>query len=682
MSATVTLLFGVHAHQPVGNFASVVDDAFLRCYRPFLRALYRHPEFLFSLHFSGWLFDYLAAHYPSDIKLVKKMVERGQIELFGGGETEPVLAVIPNRDRIAQINSLSKKLEKKLGFRPMGAWLTERVWDATVVPALHDCGIRYVTVDDYHFLCSGREAKELNGFFSTEEDGKRLDLFPISEALRYRIPFSSAADAVQYIESLAQQGDDAAAIYFDDIEKFGIWPDTYEWVYEKGWLDDFIKGVLASPSIKVEHFKEYYARARTRGVVYLPTTSYIEMNEWTLPAGRADDYAAMIESAKHAGVYEKNKSFLRGGIWKNFLSRYPESNWMHKRMLQLSQRYFDLPKKLQSVAMRGALFESQANDAYWHGLFGGLYLPHLRRAVYRALVSLEAMLDAVMPRATSFKKDIDLDGNEELFVQNGYLQLIIPLDGSASVREFDVYFLKHNLADTLARRLEHYHRKISADSNDHPAGNTSGILSPHERVDFKHPISRQDLLVDERLMTSFNDSHHAQDATTPIRYTPQPLLASPTAGFEGVAGNTAVTKQYVLDKYSLRVTYQFGASTPSNPDHFNTELNLAMPSCDGPGGRYIHDKTVLGGFGDEIRLPVCGELILEDDNLGGQLRLTCEPPLILKARPQHTVSQSEAGFEKIMQALIIELCWPIETSYQRVTITMEVISNASEGESN
>lgn len=676
MSAKVTLLFGVHAHQPVGNFASVVDDAFQRCYRPFLRALYRYPEFLFSLHFSGWLFDYLAAHYPSDIKLVKQMVQRGQIELFGGGETEPVLAVIPSRDRIAQIHSLSKKLEKKLGFRPMGAWLTERVWDATVVPALHDCGIRYVTVDDYHFLCSGRDAKELNGFFSTEEDGKRLDLFPISEALRYRLPFSPASAAVEYIESLAEVGNDAAAIYFDDIEKFGIWPDTYEWVYEKGWLDEFIKGVLASPLIKIEHFKDYYAQAKTRGVVYLPTTSYIEMNEWTLPAGRADDYAAMIESAKQSGVYEKNKSFLRGGIWKNFLSRYPEANWMHKRMLNLSQRYFNLPKKLQSAAMRIALFESQANDAYWHGLFGGLYLPHLRRAVYRALISLEGMLDEVASRATILRQDIDLDGNEELFIQNGYLQLIISLDGSASVREFDVYFLNHNLADTLARRLEHYHRKINAEGANPAAGEASGILSPHERVDFKHTISRQDLAIDERLMTSFYDLHHTMVATTPMSYVPEPLDSMPHISFEALVGELAVTKKYALTKNSLRVTYQFAAGIPGTPEYFGTEINLAMPSCDGPGGRFIYDKAILGGFGQELQLPACGELILQDDNLGGNLRLTCEPPLSLKARPLHTVSQSEAGFEKIMQALIIELRWPIAAPSTHVAITLEIIKNA------
>ena len=82
----------------------------------------------------------------------------------------------------------------------------------------------------------------------TEEDGARLDLFPISESLRYRFPFSPAHEAVQYLESLDDQGR-TAAVYFDDIEKFGIWPETWDWVYGKRWLEDFIQAVLASNKI-------------------------------------------------------------------------------------------------------------------------------------------------------------------------------------------------------------------------------------------------------------------------------------------------------------------------------------------------------------------------------------------------------------------------------------------------
>jgi len=136
MSQPVSLLFGVHAHQPVGNFPEVLVDAHRRCYKPFLEVLYRYPQFRFALHISGWLLDYLSDRYPDDMAMLREMVTRDQVELFGAGDTEPVLAAIPNRDRIGQIETFSNKLEMKLGRRPEGAWLTERVWESTVVPAL------------------------------------------------------------------------------------------------------------------------------------------------------------------------------------------------------------------------------------------------------------------------------------------------------------------------------------------------------------------------------------------------------------------------------------------------------------------------------------------------------------------------------------------------------------------
>ena len=91
-------------------------------------------------------------------------------------------------------------------MRPHGAWLTERVWEPTVVSSLTGAGIRYVVVDDYHFLCTGRGADELDGYFATEEDGVALDVFPISEQLRYRLPFAPADESVAWLESLARDG--------------------------------------------------------------------------------------------------------------------------------------------------------------------------------------------------------------------------------------------------------------------------------------------------------------------------------------------------------------------------------------------------------------------------------------------------------------------------------------------
>ena len=672
MSASVALLFGVHAHQPAGNFPHVLEEAHERCYRPFLETCYRFPQFRFALHFSGPLLDYLFRQHSADMALLARMVERGQVELFGAGDTEPVLAAIPNRDRLGQIARLSRKLSARFGRAPQGAWLTERVWEATVVPALVDCGIRYVTVDDYHFLASGKSAAELDGYFTTEEDGRRLDLFPISEALRYRIPFALAADTVAYIESLAREPRPGAAIYFDDIEKFGIWPETYAWVYEKGWLREFIERVLASGKIAIQPFGEYRDRVRSRGVVYLPTTSYIEMNEWTLPAPAAHAYADLVEREKRGGSFDTSKAFLRGGIWKNFVSRYPEANWMHKRMLALSERLARLPAAEHTEEMHTLLYTAQANDAYWHGLFGGLYLPHLRRAVYAALLELERTLDRLDPRAASQCIDLDLDGIDELFLRNAELQAVLKLDGSAAIVELDAYALAQNFGDSLRRHAEHYHRRVLG--GPAAAREGGGIASAHDRVDLKHDISGADLVVDSAARTLFRDTWAgAEGGLQPVLDYHVRLVNGASATFAVERSGVTLQKNIGVVGSCINIGYRF-AGTPDSAgiSGFESTLDLAMPSCDGPGAHYLHRDIIAGGLGQPLALEGMSELALVDNFMGGTLTLRSNTPVTLRALPCHTVSQSEGGFEKIMQSVTLTLAWPLDAAHANIDLSLEI----------
>jgi 4-alpha-glucanotransferase len=677
MTVSVALLFGVHAHQPAGNFPHVLEEARARCYRPFLETCYRYPEFRFALHFSGPLLDYLFRQHAADIALLARMVERGQVELFGGGDAEPVLAAIPNRDRLGQIAKLSQKLGARFGRAPEGAWLTERVWEATVVPALADCGIRYVTVDDYHFLASGKSAAELDGYFTTEEDGRRLDLFPISEALRYRIPFALAADTVAYLEGLAREPGRAAAIYFDDIEKFGIWPETYEWVYEKGWLREFIERVLGSGKIATQTFGEFRDRERARGIVYLPTTSYIEMNEWTLPAPAAHAYADLVEREKRGGSYGVSKAFLRGGIWKNFVSRYPEANWMHKRMLALSERLARLPSARRTEEMHALLYAAQANDAYWHGLFGGLYLPHLRRAVYAALLELERVLDRLDPRATSECLDLDLDGVDELFLRNAELQAVVKLDGSAAILELDAYALSQNFGDSLRRHAEHYHRRVLGGPAAVPEA--GGIASAHDRIDLKHDISGADLEVDSAARTLFRDAWVGAEGGL------QPLLDYDLRQVDGTSVAFAIERSgATLQKdigvcgSCISIGYRFaGAFDAAGISGFESTLDLAMPSCDGPGAHFLYRDVVAGGLGQPFDLEGMTELVLVDNFMGGSLTLRSNLPVGLRARPCYTVSQSEGGFEKIMQSVTLTLAWPLDAAHANIDLALEIRTHSA-----
>ena len=103
----------------------------------------------------------------------------------------------------------------------------------------------------------------------------------------------------------------------------------------------------------------------------------------------------------------------------------------------------------------------------------------------------------------------------------------------------------------------------------------------------------------------------------------------------------------------------------------STRLNLAMPCCDGPAGQYLVNGEIAGGFGQSFTWDALADLDLEDHYLGGAIRLRASIPARIKARPHYTVSQSEAGFEKIMQAVELTFTWEVDGPFE-VHLQLEV----------
>ena len=327
------------------------------------------------------------------------------------------------------------------------------------------------------------------------------------------------------------------------------------------------------------------------------------------------------------------------------------------------------PEKKKTKAMREMLYEAQANDAYWHGLFGGLYLPHLRRAVYHAIVALEGMLDKVAERPAKIVEDLDLDGKTEIFLHNEEIQAVVRQDGSAAICEFDSYGLRHNFGDTLARQAEHYHRKIHL--NQHSRHKGEGIANPHERVSLKHEITPADLALDDGQRMLFLDSLVSGDSETPLRgYVLRPGDDKAAHGtFSCEQGKLLIDKRVAVSGSRLRVSYRFNGAADGK---FRTEINLAMPSCDGPAGRFIYNNQIPGGFGQMLGFEAAKKLELQDEVLGGALSLHLSAPAQIQSRPHFTVSQSEAGFEKIMQAVTLTLTWPLSRQMKELTVDIEV----------
>ncbi len=88
-------------------------------YLPMLEALDRHPGVHLSLHYTGPLLEWFAAERPDFIDRLRALVARGQVEILGGGYYEPVLASLPERDRIGQLRPDGRRARGDL--RPSAA---------------------------------------------------------------------------------------------------------------------------------------------------------------------------------------------------------------------------------------------------------------------------------------------------------------------------------------------------------------------------------------------------------------------------------------------------------------------------------------------------------------------------------------------------------------------------------
>ncbi len=521
----VKLILGFHCHQPVGNFDFVFKEVHVKSYSPLIRTL-AALNVKFCLHVSGVLLEWWEENDPGLIKIISEGVEKGGIEIIGGGYYEPILASIPGNDRLRQLEMLSAALKRLFGKYPLGAWITERIWQPDIIKDLKEAGLNYAFLDDFQFFQAGISEEDIDNIFTTEYGGQYLDIFPIHERLRYKIPFAEPDESLNEILYLNGRCS-KLSVMFDDGEKMGGWPDTYEWVYgkdgNKGWLKNFINEANYNNNYSWINFELpssiLNSSANTpaaRVPVYLPMSSYREMGEWTLSVRQRHGYEEIKAQNPSAS--------LGGGIWHNFLTRYPEANLHHKRMLNLSYK-INYSIKTYRKYLKEALNEllkSQANDAYWHGVFGGIYLPHLRRGIHTALISSYRLYkDAIKEAVEKEYYDFDSDGEKEIQLSNNYWLIIYkPSAGSFIALDYikedlinslgDVFCL-HNEYDILKLKEDNFKKtaegEINGGSKDGDNGGDSGDNLPRtihdKKAKYPSDLSDKDFIIYPDILPSF-----------------------------------------------------------------------------------------------------------------------------------------------------------------------------------
>ncbi len=706
----ISLIFGCHAHQPVGNFGFVFEQSYDLSYRPFLDVLERFPAVRAVLHFTGPLFDWFEENRPEFLDRLARMSAAGQVEIMGGGYYEPLLCAIPERDAVAQITRMREYCRRRFGRAPRGMWLAERVWEPQMARIMARSGVEYTALDDTHFLCSGLRPDQLYGYYMTEDEGLTVKAFPIQERLRYLVPFHPVDETIAYLRGLATEDGTRCAVLHDDYEKFGVWPGTHGSVYTEGWLERFFAALTENAGwLKTTTYADYIDNAPAVGRTYLTCASYEEMMVWALPTAMQrslNDARARLK--EHPDLCRQVAPFLRGGFWRNFLAKYDESNNIQKRMLRASNRLERLrPARAGDPRFAVAellLHRGQCNCAYWHGVFGGLYLNHLRTALYECIIAADNAMDALESRdadcTTVQQTDFDGDGNAECVLENAALTLFFsPTDGG-TLFEADFKAKPFNILNTLTRRDEPYHdllRKGAVQIGD----DAQGDLSIHEMVKAKEAGLDNYLVYDPWRRVSLRDRFLDESAT------PDSLWRSHAREYGDFAKGvySAVTEEdgvtlwregTVLDdsgpvpvRLSKRVRLAPGESAveirydiacggvwPQNM-FFGVEFAANLLTGSAHDRYYWSDDTDLGRA--MLGTRGCHDGLSHIGVMDEWQRLACGWRFSKPARVHRfaieTVSQSEGGQERVHQGCVIVPAWRLDSGAGGVfscTVRMEM----------
>lgn len=683
---SINLIFAVHNHQPVGNFESVFEEAYRLSYKPFLDVLERHPAVKFTQHWSGTLLEWLLKNHPEFVDRMKGMVQRGQMDLLTGAYYEAMLPVIPEEDRVGQILKLTAAVKNTFGKTPRGMWLAERVWEQQMVASLGKAGVEYVIVDDTHFRHAGLLDEQLLGYYVTEEQGQTLSVLPIDKTLRYSVPFRPLPDTFEYFRRVASSDGRRIVIHADDGEKFGGWPKTYHTVYEEGWLESFCRMLEHESSwVKTIHIGTVLDLFAPAGRIYLPAASYSEMMKWALDARGFVGLENFEQELKDLKLYDENAMFVRGGFWRNFLVKYPESNQMHKKMLRVASRVH-APEGNGAVSqeVREALWAGQCNDPYWHGVFGGLYLPNLRFAVYHNLLKAEAGMDALEPRREPLVEEVDFDadGRMEVVVETRRLDFCYTPSFGGALVELSVKPEAVNLIDIMNRREEGYHRRLTDSAQGRPSPGA-------QVVEVKEPGLEQHLTFDWYRHGSLIDHFFAEGTTLQgfMRSRYQELgdfVNQPYAVSTSVRGRVtevalerqgAIWRSGVPHRLTVRkvVRYTEGEDVftveyaITNREQQSVDLWFGIEWCVGSMAGDSADRfyDIEGRQLVDCRLRSMGEEIsvrtfkLVDRWLHLQTVFTADAAATVWRFPLETVSLSEGGFERIYQGSVVVPHWRI-----------------------
>lgn len=400
------------------------------------------------------------------------------------------------------------------------------------------------------------------------------------------------------------------------------------------------------------------------------------MTEWALPPDKSYELMMLRRELEKSGEIERFRPFLKGGHWRNFLTKYEESSRIYHRMLRTSYLLQEAiacdkgsDERLEQAYVY--LYRAQCNCAYWHGVFGGLYLPHLRSALWENLIKAESNLKSQYQPEIITKHDIDGDGVDEYRIESSDFGITIGSE-FGYVEDFELSNPPINLLDTLTRRQEAYHLELTqidyADEQNETKTIHDTLKVKEDNLDkfliYDHYSRRggiEHILLEENSLDNFERGLSKMSLQTRKTGIINNNMNFYLAG-SGIAEGLQFIKVFNLDQKdeSFNCNYRI----ESVPEHIKNHLfgsewciNLrdghSVESYIEVEGQNLKDNYLdFRGILENVHKI---DLVCEWMSLRLSILLT--PSAKVFFSPLFTISASEGGVEKVFQGTMMLFAW-------------------------
>ena len=433
MSKKLGLILGAYGHLPSGAEEADFQALYEREIKPLVQALNNFPRINVVFHYSGVILYWIERRYPELFMLIEDLLSRKQAEFLGGGFYNPMLPLLPQADKIGQIEMLTTYLRRHFGKRPQGCWFQASAWEQSMVGALNSCGMNYAFLEDRQFSAASIKANEA-GLFSpciTEDQGKLITVFPIAGDLSRELRLNPPAAALGAL-----------------LEKL---PDL-----DKASGGDFLAMVCP------------FGQEVTLGQAAVPAESAFSCESFLQELSSAD---SRIEFTTPSKIFKNLKGLKKvyfPGAWadtktgsetnpRQFLAEHPEAGGIYAKMIYVhtlinNQLRGDKTRKRTALE---ELWKAQDSGVFSLDSAGapGIFHAPLRKAAYHALIEAEKITrekGKFTPALSVF--DFDLDGEGEYIFQDESLNCCIKSRG-AGIFELDYFPAAWNYLDTLSNTM-------------------------------------------------------------------------------------------------------------------------------------------------------------------------------------------------------------------------------------